>query len=268
MSGASPNAARYVAGIAIFLAISVAAAVISRILHLGMRILPGVTTLNRVAGAVLSIVAFTLALTLVVSLVTFVELPDVAAEQLDESTVVTALTEPEGLPQRILGFLSGDRVMEITLRIRELTGSEEAVALPDNPLQFPAASTDELERLTTAEDVAFDLLNRERVAADADSLSRSTGLDNEVAFDLAMEGYVAGYVPFLSDSELRTRLNNEGMPSTTATALVVLAASPEAAHAALADKRGEALGAQSFTRCGIAVVQGPVGLLVVEVLAG
>ncbi len=58
MSGASPDATRYVAGIAIFIGLAIAAAVISRVLHLGMRVLPGVSTLNRVAGAGLSLLAF------------------------------------------------------------------------------------------------------------------------------------------------------------------------------------------------------------------
>ena len=267
MSGASPNASRYVAGIAIFFAVAIAAAVVSRVLHLGMRILPGVSTLNRAAGATLSLVAFTLVVTLAVSMATVVDLPDALEEQLDESSVAAALTEPDGLPQRVLGFLSGDRVMEISLRIRDLTGSEQAVAVPGEPLDFPPADPGDLERLPAIEEVVFDLLNRERVGGDVDALPRSAGLD-KVAFKLAIEGYAAGNVDVPTDTALRDVLNDAGMPSTSRSLLIVLAASPEAAHAALVQRMEASLERDEFTKVGVAVIQGPVGLLVFEVLTG
>ncbi len=267
MSGASPDASRYVAGIAIFFAIAIGAAVASRILHLGMRFLPGVSTLNRAAGAALSLIALTLVVTLAVSMATVIDLPEAAADELEESAVAAALTEPDGVPQRVLGLLSGDRVMEVSLRIRSLTGSEQAVATIDAPIVLPAAESTDLERLPEIEDVVFDLLNRERVAADVEPLPRSSGLD-QLASDLASAGYAAGRVEVLSDPELRNALNSAGMPSTSRAMLVVLAASPEAAHAALADAMGEMMSGAGFTKAGLAVVQGPVGLLVVELLTG
>ncbi len=267
MSGASPNASRYVAGIVIFFAVAIAAAVISRMLHLGMRILPGVSTVNRAAGAALSLIAFTLVLTLLVSLATVVDLPEAAADQLEDSAVAAALTEPDGLPQSALGFLSGDRVMEISLRIRELTGSEEAVAKPGAPLTFPPADPDDLERLPDAEDVGFDLLNRERVEADVDPVARSTGLDR-VAFNFATEAYGTGRGVVPDDDMLRAALNEEDLPSIARSISLVLAASPEAAHAALADADEEKLLRPGVTKAGVTVIQGPLGLLVVVLLTG
>lgn len=267
MSGASPDATRYVAGIAIFLAVALVAAVLGRILHLGMRFLPGVSTLNRAAGAALSLIAMTLVVTLAVSLATVIDLPDSVESQLEASTMAAALTEPDGLPQRALGFLSGDRVVEISLRIRELTGSEEAVAKPGLPLTVPAADPGDIERLPDTEEVVFDLLNRERVSADVDPLLRSAGLD-DVALVYATGGYVTGTIEVPTDSQLRERLNDDGMPSIQQSMVVVLAASPEAAHAALTDDGGEILTRDGFTRIGLAVVQGPTGLLVVQVFSG
>lgn len=267
MSGASPNASRYVAGIAIFLAVALVAVLLSRMLHLGMRFLPGVSTLNRAAGAALSLIAMTLVVTLAVSMATVLDLPETVETQLEESTMAAALTKPDGLPQRALGFLSGDRVVEISLRIRELTGREEAVAKPGLPLRVPAADPDDLERLADIEEVVSDLLNRERVAADVAPLLRSSGLD-QVAFDHAKQGYVTGGIEALSDGQLGTRLNEAGMPSIDQSMVVVLAASPEAAHAALSDDVGEILTREGFTRVGVAVVQGPIGLLVVQVFSG
>lgn len=266
MSGASPDASRYVAGIAIFLAIAIAAAVISRILHLGMRILPGVSTVNRVAGAGLSLFAFALVVTIIVSLATVVPLPEAAAAELDDSVVASSITDPNGVPQRILGFLSGDRVVEISLRIQGLTGSQQAVAAPDRPIEFDPTDSGDLDRLPSVEAVMLDLLNRERVSADVDPVLRSSGLD-QVAFDLAMSGYRSGTAGLLADSAVRSLLDGQGILSTQRTQVVVLAASPEAAHVALADQADSILG-PGYTKVGIAVVRGPVGLLIVEILAG
>ncbi len=266
MSGASPDATRYVAGIAIFIGIAVAAAVISRVLHLGIRVLPGVSTLNRAAGAGLSLLAFALVVTLAVSMATVVTLPEAAATELESSDVAATITDPNGVPQRVLGFLSGDRIVEISLRIRSLTGSRRAVAAADDPIEFPAASGDDIDRLPDAESVMFELLNRDRVGGEVDPVLRSSGLD-QMAFDLAVAAYGSGTAGVLSDAELRSRLNGLGMPSIQRTHMVVLAASPEAAHAALVDADTEILGA-GFTKAGVVVLQGSVGLLIVEILTG
>ena len=267
MSGASPDAARVVAGLVIFLAVAVGAAVVSKVLHLGIRILPGVSTLNRAAGAGLSLVAFALVMTLLVSLAAVMPLPQAVAAELESSAVADALTKPDGVPQQVLGFLSGDRVVEITLRIRNLTGDPVAVATTDNPIVVPPSAAADLERLPATEEVMLDLLNRERVAADVAPVLRSSGLD-QMAFDLAMEGYGTGTVPRYADEELRARLNRLGLPSTARTEFVVLAASPEAAHAALVAAADVNMALRDYSKVGIVVLQGPLGLLVVEVVTG
>lgn len=267
MSGASPDVARYIAGVGIFLAVSVGAAIISRVLHLGMRFLPGVSTLNRAAGAGLSLFAFTLLVTLVVSAATVVDLPDALERQLDDSAVTATLTDPDGIPQHVLGFLSGDRVVEVSLRLRSLTGHDHAVASVEQPVTLPSSDPDRLERLPGAEHEILDLLNRERVSADAEPLPRASGLA-ELAFEMAMDGYSRGRVEVLDGRQLRTVLDDAGIPTTTSAELAVLAASPESAHAALVDKMQQAMTATGYTRVGIAVVKGPYGLLVVELFAG
>ena len=265
MSGASPDATRVVAGVAIFLGLSIGAAVLSHLMHLGIRILPGVSTLNRAAGAGLSLVAFMLVVTLALSLATVAPLPEAVAEELDNSAVADTLTQPDGVPQRVLGILSGDRVVEITLHIRQLTGTAQAVPTPDNPGEVPAAAAADLNRLADAEDDVFRLLNAERVAHEAEPVLRSPGLD-ELAFELAMEGYGTGVVRLYEDAELRDRLNQAGLPTIARTELVVLAASPETGHAALAESVGADMTRLEFTKTGIAVLQGPHGLLIVSVL--
>ncbi len=215
----------------------------------------------------MSLAAMVLVVTLVASLATVMPLPQAVADEIAESSVADTLTEPDGVPQRVLGFLSGDRVVEITLRIRDLTGDARAVATPGRPVSIPAAAGADLERLPNAEDAVLDLLNRERVAADAAPLPRSSGLD-QVAYDLAMEAYGTGELRIYGDAELRTRLNALGLPSIARTHSAVLAASPEAGHAAMVDESGSTMVGSAYTKAGVAVVQGPLGLLIVEVLAG
>jgi len=265
MSGISPDVGRYIAGIGIFLATAVGAGIVSRIIHGGLRLLPGVSTLNRAAGATLSLIAFTLVVTLAVSMATVVDLPDAAKRQLDESTVAAALTDPGGIPQRVLGFLSGDRVVEVSLRIRSLTGADHAVASAGAPLELPATDQEGLQRLPAAEATILDLLNRERVAADVEPLPEATGL-GDVAFEMAADGYSRGRIEVLESEQLRAILNSAGIPTTTAVELAVLAAGPESAHAALVEEMKDEMTAAGFTRAGIAVVKGPFGLLVVELL--
>lgn len=267
MSGSSPGSTRLVAGIIIFLAISIAAAVVVRIAHTGMQVLPGVPTLNRVGGAAFSVLAFALVITLVISLASVTPLPEAVASELEQSRIAETLTAPDGVPQRVLGFLSGDRVVEISLRIRELTGGLRAVAVPGSPLLVPSSGSATVTRLSRAEATMFDLLNRARLEADADPVLRSDGLD-QVAFDLALEAFENGAVETLDDAALRALLEQNSLPSVARTEVAVLAASPEGAHEGLVDEAFGAITGPRYARVGIAVVQGPVGLLVIEIMAG
>jgi uncharacterized membrane protein required for colicin V production len=267
MAGTSPGASRIVAGIVIFLAVAVGAAVVSKVMHLGMRLLPGVSTLNRAGGAALSLLALVLVVTILVSLAAVTPLPEAVAGELDDSSVAATLTDPEGFPQHVLGLLSGDRVVEMTLRIQELSGRSTAVALPGHPITVGATVASELVRLPDAEDALVGSLDRERVAAGQSSVLRSAGLD-QIAFDLAAEGYAAGQAVLYDDTALRDRLNAAGLPSTDRTEMVVLAASPETGHAALVDERRDYMTRGGFSKVGVAALQGSTGILIVEVITG
>ena len=267
MSGTSPDASRMVAGFGVLMLISLAAAIVSRILHLGIRFLPGVSTLNRAAGAALTLTAAALVITILLSLATMAPLPEAFAEELEGSVVAETLTEPDGMPQQVLGMMSGDRVVELTLRIRELTGDRSAVASSSVPVVIPPAAAADLNRSPAAEEDVLRLLNEERVAQEAAPVARSSGLD-QVAFELAMEGYGTGTILPDDQEELRDRLNRAGIPTTARAELAVLAASPEGGHAALVERSPSVMGSAEFTKAGVVVLEGPTGLLIVEILAG
>jgi hypothetical protein len=48
----------------------------------------------------------------------------------------------------------------------------------------------------------------------------------------------------------------------------VLAASPEGGHAALVERVPSVMSSAEFTKAGVVVLEGPSGLLIVEILAG
>lgn len=267
MSGTSPDASRMVAGLAVFMLITIAAAFLSRMLHLGIRFLPGVSTLNRAAGAALTVGTAALVVTILLSLITVAPVPEAFAQELEGSVVAETLTEPDGFPQQVLGVMAGDRVVELNLRIRELTGDRSAVASSSIPVVVPPSAAADLERMPAAEEEVFQLLNEERVAQEAAPLARSSGLD-QVAFDLAMQGYGSGTIQVDDETELRQRLNDVGIPTTARAELAVLAASPDAGHVALVERSAQVMGDPEFTKAGIVVLEGPVGLLVVEIYAG
>ena len=267
MSGTSPDAARMVAGLGVFMLITIAAAILSRMLHLGIRFLPGVSTLNRAAGAALTLAASALAITILLSLASVAPLPEAFAEEIEGSVVAETLTEPDGMPQQVLGMMSGDRVVELNLRIRELTGDRSAVASSSVPVVVPPSAAADLNRVPAAEEDMFQLLNEERVAQEASPVVRSSGLD-QVAFDLAMQGYGSGTIEVDNETELRDRLNRAGIPTTARAEIAVLAASPEAGHAALVERVPSVMGSAEFTKAGVVVLEGPVGLLIIEILTG
>jgi uncharacterized membrane protein required for colicin V production/uncharacterized protein YkwD len=268
ISGASPDTARVVAGIAVFLLISIAAGVVSHFVHRGIQALPGLSTVNRVAGAALAAAAYVVVLTVVVSLLAVAPVPHAVADQVDGSVVAGRVTDPTGMAQRMLRLLAGDRVMQVVLQLEELAGVPRIVPAPGETVEIPPA---EAADLTVRPDDAaeiFEMLNRERVAAGVDPVVRSAALD-EVAQRRAEDMYASGKVARRTDG-LRDDLMDLGIPTVARAEVVALAATPASAHEGLHDDEStgpEQVG-HDYLKVGVAVVEGPLGLMVVEVLAG
>jgi uncharacterized membrane protein required for colicin V production/uncharacterized protein YkwD len=268
ISGASPDTARVVAGIAVFLLISIAAGVVSHLVHRGIQALPGLSTVNRAAGAALAAVAYVIVLTVVVSLLAVAPVPHALADQVDGSVVAGRVTDPTGMPQRVLRLLAGDRVMQVVLELEDLAGVPRIVPAPDETVEIPPATPGDLTVRADDADEVFEMLNRERVAAGADPVVRSAALD-ELAGQRAEDLYGSGKVARRTDG-LRDDLLDIGIPTVARAEVVALAATPASAHQGL---QGDASTAAAqvnhdFLKVGVAVVEGPLGLMVVEILAG
>ncbi len=270
MSGAGDDAAKIAGGIIVFLLISVGGAIASWFVHKGVRMLPGLTTANRLGGAAFSSLAGILAATIVMSVLTLLPLPSGPTSTLEDSALVGAMTDPEGLPQRVVGLISFDRVLSQALQLQDVAGEHRLVAPARGRIDIAAAERGDLKITGRAADHAADQFNRERVSAGADPLSRTDALD-QIALDHALALYLAGRLSHNSGAgRIDARLDAADIPNVRSGEVVALAQSPRSATEAmtrdLAAKTD--IADRNFRRFGTAAVRGPLGLLVVVVLAG
>jgi membrane protein required for colicin V production len=270
MSGASPEMGRLVAGIAIFLVISIGAAIVSKILHKGLRVMPGLPTLTRAGGAGFATIATLAVATLALSLATVVSVPDWVERQVEGSTFAGYLTDPDETPQKAMGVVSGDRVLERLLSLREAIGARRVVGDGEIVLLEPTLR-DEFE---FDEDDAGALVvevNRERDSARADPLVASEPLA-VLARAHAEEVYATGrFAESSADGRtLGDRLDAAQIPVVASDQVMALAVTAEAAQEALFDdaEQRSVIIDHAYRRVGIAVAKGPLGVIIVEVFTG
>lgn len=270
MAGVSPEVGRLIAGMAIFLSISLGAAVVSKIVHKGLRVMPGLPTLNRVAGAGFSIVATVAVATLALSLVAVTSAPDFVERQVEGSVFADYLTDPDEVPQKALGVVSGDRVLERLLNLREVAGTQRVVGDGDVVVLRPTSPVEFRVDIGEAEALLI-ILNRQRASEQVDPLV-SSGPLSELARAHAEDVYASGrFAEVSSDGRtLDARLASAGIPVVASDQAMALAVTAKAAQEALFDDPGQltVLTDPIYRRVGIAVVNGPLGVIVVEVLTG
>ena len=270
MTGAGEDASRIAGGIVVFILVSTGGAVIGWIAHKGVRILPGLTTANRLGGAAFSGLAAILAATVVASVLTLLPIPNGASEALDESSLVSAMVDTDGLPQRLLGLVSFDRVLASALELQSVAGEHRLVAPERGRIDIEPAGNDELDVAGKAATRLSDLINVARVDAGVDPLARSQALD-DVALDHALSLYTAGRLSHNSgDGRIDVRLKAAEIPVVVAGEAIALATSPRSAQELILDDPAGAadVANSAFRRVGAAAVRGPLGLLVVVVFAG
>lgn len=108
-------------GLAVFGGVGIAVWAALQALTRMMRF-PGLSTLDRAAGAALGLfwmVAWVMAL---VWFASFLPLPDTLTAMLSESRAVGRITEPDNLPRQLLDSLTRDRWDEMLIKLGEITG--------------------------------------------------------------------------------------------------------------------------------------------------
>ena len=83
---------------------------------------PGLSTLDRAAGAALSLVWLVGWVMAMVWFASFLPLPDTLTDMLSESRAVGRITEPDNLPRRLLDSVTQDRWEEMLVKVGEITG--------------------------------------------------------------------------------------------------------------------------------------------------
>lgn len=265
MTGVAPEAARMVGGFLAFLAISVGAAFVSGVIHRTIRRLPAMTTLNRLGGAALGGVYALVLATVAVTLMSAVPMPETLAKPIDESVIATRLTDPEGPVQRGVEALAGDRAIQSVISLRRMFGEPSVVGGP--AVVLPAATGETRPSVAAADDV-FAAINAERVEAGLDPLAWSDELAL-IAVTRADAAYHSGTLSVTTPS-LEEALDRSGVPHVVRGENLALAGSPAGVHEAIVTSdrhRSEVLG-ERYRRVGVGVVEGPYGLMAVQVFAG
>jgi uncharacterized membrane protein required for colicin V production len=270
LAGTSADGSRLAAGLVIFLLISATAGIVSSFLHRGIRVMPGLPTVNRLAGAGLAVLLGVVAVTLILSVAGVLSLPSAVASPVAESALATRLVDPAGPVQDAVGVISGDRVMEHVLKLQDAVGERRLVA-DDGVVFIPASDEGDLDPSDEKNAAIRDLVERERAAAGAGSLQPSPPLD-QLALDYAVAVYRTGRfsnVTAAGDS-IDDRLVATGFPVTTADQTMVLASSPKSAHEGLMadDETTLIVVNDRYRRIGVGAVNGPLGWIIVTVYTG
>ncbi|MBA2336432.1 MAG: CvpA family protein [Acidimicrobiia bacterium] len=270
IAGTSPETSRVFGGVVVFGACAVGGAVVSAGMRRVIGAMPGLPTLDRAAGAVAAGLAGVLVVTLVMSAVRVLPLGAVG-RAVEASTLASKLTDPDGLAQRTLALVGGDGALAVALRLDDAFG-QSTLGDPGGAtivLDVPAG-TEAFARPDQA-DALFQEVNRARSAAGVSPLARAANLD-AVAQGHANEMYAGGWMAHASPDGTRLvgRLAAASIPATAVAELIGLGPTPSSIVDEWVGAPGSAnrLGRPNVTRMGVAVGDGPLGLLAVVVMTG
>ena len=268
-TGLAAEPARMVSGGVAFLAISVAAAVAAHFIHRAIRILPGLTLLNRVGGAAIGGVYALLLGVLALTLLEVLPTSEAIDAALGESTVAARLTDPTGPVQRGVALIAGDRVMQTLMVIDGLVGDQTvAFVATDAEVRLPPVAGSLLRPSTGAATDLFDMTNAVRSEAGVARLAWDDALAL-VAVTHALDMYETGTLAHRSATTglLADRLMTAGVAGGLSAENLALGATPAGVHGALVGSSTHyaTLVAAEYRRVGIGVVTGPYGLMTVQV---
>jgi len=108
-------------GLALFVGVGIVVWAALQALTRMMRF-PGLSTLDRAAGAALGLVWLVGWVMALVWFASFLPLPDTITDMLSESRAVGRITEPDNLPRRLLDSVTQDRWEEMLIKLGEITG--------------------------------------------------------------------------------------------------------------------------------------------------
>lgn len=262
--GVTPEIARVGAGISLFVifgaAMSIAAHYLTRMMNL-----PGLTLVNRLGGAAVAIGWGIAVLVVLVNVARALPLPEGWEQSLEDSTVVSALAGPGAAPQEVFNGLAGDNVMDALAAIQDVFGDSRAVPEGDEALAIPPAAPDEIRQVREdAERVVIEL-NQFRAGLSSRALQPSAAL-TAVAEAKAAGAYTSGV---LARTDCATPIAATGLRIAQCGETIALASTALAAFDGMVETVTgyNELSNGAYDRVGVSVVEGPLGRVVVVVLA-
>lgn len=269
-TGLSDTPARLVGGFIVFVLVGVAAAFGAHYLA-KMVSRPGLNMSNRFLGASFALGWGWFLATLVLSLLVVLPLPQSYVETMERSIITDTLTNPELATQNMFHAVAGDHVLESLLALQRVVGNKQIIITEGERLELEPIDRERLSASPQVAEEIFQLLNRSRIEAGVDPLAWSDGLapvGEAHAFEMYTEGYFAHDSP--RTGSVGDRVTAAGITYRLAGENLALAASPQMVHEGLMESPGhrENILRPEFRRVGIGVVEGPLGLMVVQVFSG
>lgn len=260
---------RVIGGGLIFLVLVVGSILLGRVIATALQVVPGGRRIDRFGGSAIGLGYALVAVVLGTTLISAIPLPASAREAVDDSiarsSVGSVVTDPTGPIQPAVSLTSGETVLTSVIAVREAVG--DRLAAGTIPIPFPAPDSSELAPSQTTAQEVFDEINRERISHGVDPLAWSPDLAI-VAVSRSSNVYASGLLTL--DDQLPAAMKAAGIPGTTSNDLVVMAASADGlAEAILSTDSYLAMVADPvFRKAGVGVIEGPYGLVAVQVLSG
>ncbi len=268
-TGAGPLAGRIAGSIVVCLAVLAIGTALTRML---IRIPAPLRPFDSIGGALVAAAQYAVVVVVLLMLVAASPLPvSGGADNVLAGSRVFRLVESERSSiTPAASRLLGDRILEALVNINRVTGGSNMVLESDGWLDIPVARPQELvERPESAQEL-FSLINLARIEQGSGAVAWSTPLAG-VAGGHGRDMYERGYFSHSSPERgsLGDRLIAAGVPFRAAGENLALAPTVATVHEGLlaSPSHRETMLDPRFTRVGISALEGPTGLMVVQVFS-
>lgn len=255
--GMSPDFARVLGGGLLLVAIWIAASIAGAIITRSIRVLPGLTTLNRLGGAALGFLYTAVLAVIALTLMSAAPLPVAVADEVDRSAIAAYVAEPVGPAQQALGVVTGDRALQSMAWIRSAVDDWVVDPAVTNITLPEIAGDANIHASAAAAEDLFDRINQTRIETGLEPLTWSESM-SLIATTRALTAYQTGLLA--APSTIEERLTAAGIRFDRTQERLVLAATGESLA-------GVMVAADASTSIGVGVVEGPYGLIAVVVTA-
>ena len=268
-TGAGPLMARVIASIVVLLVILVGGTLVARRLVVALGPL---RTLDRIAGSLLSGAWFVVLAVLLLLLAGATPNLPARVEGLVSGSRAAGVVMSEGTAVTpAVSRLLGDRMIESFVNINRLVGRGQVVIAGEDRVDIPLVTSRELADRPDSARELFEKLNLARIEEGVAAVAWSAALA-DVAGGHGREMYEDGYFSHLSpiNGSVDGRLEAEGIPFRLVGENLALSPTVAGVHEGLLaspSHRATMLDPR-FTRVGVSALEGPLGLMVVQVFSG